>query len=201
MTSGRGKILRLLCTVTLAARLTSGCVYSADNEVALNATVAQDKQYAKALKEATRSADVINNFEMRYRVKVTRLEPSFRAAFAKRFADVYRQQGPVFEEADAKTGFFVSIMSPEHKAIDLENAYHWNIFLTTKDGDIKPASVKKLNDKLRWTPFFDFVDPWSQEYLLVFDKAAGEANAPDLVEKNLLSLTFANADAKVSFAW
>jgi hypothetical protein len=200
MSNGRLK-LSLWCACALAIKLSTSCVYSADNEVALNTTVSQDKSYAKALTQATRSADVINNFEMRYRVKVTRLAPDFRTAFAKRFADVYRQQGPVFEEADAKTGFFVSIMSPEHKTIELENSYHWNIFLTTKAGDTKPAMIKKLNDKLRWSPFFDFVDPWSQEYLVVFDTASGEANSGDLVEKNQLSLTFANADAKVSLVW
>ena len=78
---------------------------------------------------------------------------------------------------------------------------HWNIFFTTKEGDIKPVVVKKLNDKLRWTPFFDFVDPWSQEYLVVFDAPAGSGNSPELVEKNKVTLTFANADAQVSLVW
>lgn len=192
--------LAMLLSALIAA---NGCVYSADDEVSLNTTVAQDKPYANALRNSTRTADVINNFEMRYKVNVTHLDASFRDAFAKRLQEIYRQQGPAFEEANAKTGFFVSISSPDHTAINLTNEYHWNIFLAVGNEPKKPVLIKRLNDKLRWKPFFDYVDAWSEEYLIVFDDIATTATdkASDLVVKNTFSLSLANADAKVTLNW
>jgi hypothetical protein len=198
----RNILVAKLCAAFLTLAVSStACVTSADREVSLNSDPREDRAYRKVVQRAMQSADVIKNFETRVKIQATYLSPEFRAAFTKRLAEVFQQTQPSFEEAEAKAGFFVSIFSPIEGTIDLANPYHWNIFMKTKDGQLKPAIIKKVNDKVRWGPFFEQINPWTTEYLIVFDTAPVNPNAPELVEKIPVELVMANADAQVTLSW
>jgi len=183
------------------ALLATGCVTSAEPGVDINNPPSADKPYTEVLRKSTRDADVISNFETHYMINVTVLSPEFRTAFSDRLQRVFLQENKSFEEASSKIGFFVSISSSDSSTIDITNQLHWTIFFQQKDQKLKPIAIKRLNDKIRWQSFFDYVTKWSYEYLLIFDSPSINPNAPELVEKPELKLTFANAEAQTTLVW
>ena len=196
--------LRCLSHAALAASLlliSTACVHSVEDDIDLTPTPSEDKDYAKALDKATQARIVYREFETRYQVTATYLSPEFRGAFSKRLERVYKKGETNFTEADQKAGFFVSIHSPDSDRTDLSNPEHWTVLLDSKEGPLKPILVKRLTDKERSRAFFESVNEWTTEYLIVFEAPSVNANSPDLVEKTHINLTFANADAQVSLTW
>lgn len=193
------KLNKIILLLALGASLPS-CVTSLEREVDLNRPPEDDKEYFPALRKATRAADVVSNFETHWTITTTHLSPEFLTAFNRRLERVYLQGSSSFEDAKAKTGFFVSIYSPENDVTDLSNPNHWTIVLEKKDGQLRPVLVKKLSDKIRWRSFFDTVGRWTEEYLVVFDTPAINPDA-NLVEKAPINLIFANANARITFTW
>lgn len=170
-------------------------------EIQLNETLAEDRDYSRIYEEYTKNREVYKDFESKYRLTVTYLAPNFRGAFSKRLKDLFTQEHPSFDEAAQKAGFFISIHSPDEKAIDLNDPHLWTIFTDIDGGRHSPLVIKRIDQKERWQPFFKDISPWSREYLIVFDAASVSPNQPEMVEKASVSLTFANADAKVTVNW
>lgn len=193
--------LACLLAVTFTAGVTSSCVHSTEDAVSLNDAVDEDSDYFPVFSRNTRKADVTKDFELRYKVAVTYLAPEFRSAMGRRHEKLFQQNQPTLEEASQKAGFFVSIYSEKKEWADVSNHELWNITLKTKDGDLKPATIRKLTDKDRWKPFFAQVTPWSQEFLVVFDTPAANPQSPELVDNSAINLKFANADAQVALTW
>jgi hypothetical protein len=179
----------------------AGCVSNLESDVDVTPAPREDSEYYAAVEKATEERTVFKDFETRYRVTATYLSPEFRAAFAKRLERVYKRSDVLFEEADSKAGFFVSVHAPQKERTDLANPQHWSILLSSNEGALKPILVKRISDKERWRAFFDSVTEWTTEYLIVFDVPSVNANSPDLVAKTAMNLTFANADAQVNLTW
>lgn len=195
---------RLLAPVLLAAAhlLLSSCVTAHEDDVFATAAPKDDEDYAPAFAKATQSRTLFKDFENRYSVTATYLSPEFRTAFARRLARVYKAERPPFEEASQKAAFFVSITSPSPDKIDLTNPNHWTVLLGGGgETAMKPVLVKRVDDKERWRAFFDTVNHWTTEYLIVFDAPSVDPKSPALVEKVGLNLTFANADGAIALAW
>jgi len=192
-----------LALAALAVALGSlpACVSTVSDNVELAASPREDKDYAAKLTQATRESDVIKDFETRYSTSATYLSPAFKAAFAKRFEALYHRSDLQFAEAGTKAAFFVTINAADDEAMDISNPKHWTIQLKEKGEAVQPVLVKRLNDKERWRPFFPAINDWSQEYLVVFDLPAVNANSPELVEKTSLTLALANADGTVNLTW
>ena len=190
--------LLLLAALTVLA---TGCVTAMESDVHPATTPNEDHAYTKALTAATRQRTVYKDFETRYTVAATHLGPNFRSAFAARLARVYKMERTQFDEARTKVGFFVSLHMPGDGATDLENPQHWTVTLTSVGTSIRPTLVKKLTDKERWRAFFPAVNPWSVEYLLLFDAPAATAKSADLMAQPGLALSFANADGQVELVW
>lgn len=185
----------------LVAATTLSCVQTLSSNVDLNTPVEDDRPYMKSYDASTHTHKVIKDFETRYIITATYLSPDFRTAFAKRYEQLYKDPQPVLDEASGKAGFFVTFFSPTNDGYDLENTQLWNIQMEIRDQKLKPVLVRRLRDKERWTPFFADVSPWSKEYLVLFDTPSVTPSSPDLVEKNPITLNFANADAHVKFNW
>lgn len=196
--------LKSLFALAAVAQLSFGltaCVYSVEDDVSIATTPTDDADYGDALHKATKSRTVFAEFETRYQVTATYLSPEFLGAFARRLERVYRKGEGPWQEAQGKAAFFVSVHSPGDDRTDLTNPNHWTVLLDGKEGAMKPILVKRLNDKERWRAFFYSVTGWTQEYLIVFDTPAVNANSPELVEKTSINLTFANADGQVNLTW
>lgn len=178
-----------------------GCVTSTEPDIHIAQAPNEDLEYSEALQKATKERTVYKDFETRYRVTATYLSPEFRAAFGRRLERVYQRSEPLFEEANAKAGFFVSVHVPGVTNPELNNQQHWNVLMQSKEGALKPVLIKKVADKERWRAFFRSVTDWTQEYLVVFDAPSVNPQSPDLVVKQTVNVTFANADGQVSLTW
>ena len=190
----------LLISTALIALSFSACVQSMSSDVDLNEGPEDDRSYIKVYDQVSRDVKVVNNFETKYQITATYLSPDFRTAFARRFEKLFDAPQPFLEEATNKAGFFATIFSPEKDNHDLTNEQLWTIQLKAGGRAHKPILIKKLDNKDRWTPFFPAVHQWSQEYLILFDSPSVSIDEK-LVNKNNLSLHFANADAKVQLTW
>jgi hypothetical protein len=194
--------MRVVATLLTVLILTSSCVTSLDKGAKANEAPEDDGDYYPSLVQATRRADVIKDFEMIYRVNATYLSNEFRSSLNKRLDRLYFQNATgSFEEAASKAGFFVTIFSPDSRSIEITNSDHWSIFLETKDGKFKPSLVKRINDKLRWRHFFDSINFWSVEYLIVFDTASVNPATKSLVEKPITKLSLASGAGNVQLVW
>jgi hypothetical protein len=83
------------------------------------------------LKDATRKIDVIDSFESVYSLSVTYLSPEFMHAFNTRLGKYFQYITSNLKEAEQKTGFFVSIYSPDDKIAKLDDKNLWDVYLET----------------------------------------------------------------------
>lgn len=194
------KIPALTFLIMFSVLATGGCVQTISKDVDLNDGPQDDSGYIKAYDLVSRDVKVVDNFETKFHLTATYLSPDFRAAFARRFEKLFDAPQPFLEEATNKAGFFVTIFSPDRDGYDLTNDQLWTIQLKTAERAHKPVLIKKLDKKHRWTPFFPAVHSWSEEFLILFDTPSVSLDEK-LVNKNNLSLHFANADAKVQLKW
>lgn len=180
-----------------------GCVSSVEPDVDITPSPFEDKPYYAALTKATQVRTVFKDFETRSILAVTYLSPEFRSAFAERLERVYKVGERQFQEANDKAGFFVTVEVPDGDTdrTDLGDPHHWTLLMTTKDGPLKPVLIKRIGDKERWRAFFNTVNHWTSEYLVIFDVPSVNANSPQMVEKTPVRLMLANADAQVNLAW
>ena len=179
----------------------SGCLSSVEDEVKINETIVHDDDYHPVYERYTKKMDVIDNFATEQTLTVTYLSDSFIAALSKRYTDIYGVSEPVLADASSKTGFFVSLYSANDKTADLNDSNLWKVILSNTGEQQVPVLIKPLNDKERWSPFFDGVNHWSKEFLVVFDNKLVDPNLDEMVQKNDTKLVFSNADAIVTFQW
>jgi hypothetical protein len=181
--------------------LASGCVTGSDVEVKTSPTVTEDRDYLPVYERFTKHAKVIINLEKRYEVTATLLSPEMRGALATRYERIFKVPQPVLDDASNKTGFFVSLFSPDSRGFDLEDEVLWTVLLESEGGKRKPTLVKRIDEKERWQTFFPSILKWTKEYLVIFDQAVPEVADPSLVKQEQVKLIFANADATVSLGW
>jgi hypothetical protein len=180
----------------------AGCITSMDKGVEEHARPHEDGAYYKKYQSATRGGDVIRTFDVLYRIHATYLSPEFRSALVERMGKIYLEDaGAAFQEASAKAGFIVTVYGLDRDSVDLSNTNHWTILFENKDGPVKPILVKKIGDKVRWRNFFETISPWTQDYLVVFDKTAVNPNAENLVEKPITRLTLASGEGRIRMDW
>ena len=182
--------------------LSVSCVSSMDHGVEASDPPYADKEYYTKYQDATRGGDLIVKFDIHYRLHATYLSPEFRNALVKRVEKLYLEDaGGAFQEASSKAGFIVTAYGLERESVDLTNTNHWTLLFESKEGPIKPVLVKKLSDKIRWRNFFETMTPWTTDYLVVFDRAAVNPGATNLVEKPVTRLTLANGEGVIRLDW
>ena len=186
----------------LSAMTWCGCVSSIDKGFELADEIHDDEDYYGKYQASTRGGDLINNFDVRFRLHATYLSPEFRSALVKRLQKLYMEDAAgAFEEASSKAGFIVTVYGLERETADLSNTSHWTLIFETKDGPVRPVLVRKINDKIRWRNFFETISPWTSDYLVVFDRAAVNPDATNLVEKPKTKLVLATGEGKVQLEW
>jgi hypothetical protein len=196
------KSLKNFSIIFLSAVAWSGCVSSIDKGFELNDEIHNDEDYYDKYQSATRGGDLIQKFDVKYRLHATYLSPEFRSALVKRVQKLYMEDAAgAFEEASSKAGFIVTIYGLERETVDLSNTSHWTLIFETKDGPVRPVLVRKINDKIRWRNFFETISPWTSDYLVVFDRAAVNPGATNLVEKPKTKLVLATGEGKVQLEW
>ena len=194
-------IAKLCLTISVAVSAVS-CVSSMDPGIEASDPPYADNEYYDKYQAATKGGDLIVKFDVKYRLHATYLSPEFRAALVKRVEKLYMHDaGSAFQEASSKAGFIVTAYGLERETVDLANTNHWTLLFDTKEGPVKPVLVKKISDKIRWRNFFETMSPWTTDYLVVFDRAAVNPDAANLVEKPKTRLTLATGEGKVQMDW
>jgi len=191
----------LFCSSLVISSLLAGCVGGSDVEIKSAPTVTEDRDYLTVYERFTKHAKVIIDLEKRYEVTATLLSPEMRGALATRYERIFKVPQPVLDDASNKTGFFVSLFSPDSRTFDLEDEALWTVLLEAEGGKRKPTLVRRLDEKERWQTFFPSILKWTKEYLVIFDQAVPEVADPSLVKQEQVKLVFANADATVSLGW
>jgi len=191
---------KILALLVMGLSFTA-CVYSKEADVKLTEPPTEDKSFDLALEKASKTRSVFSNFETRFALTAVYISPEFRTAFANRLEKVYEKSNVELGEIGPKAGFLVSLQVFDDTRADLTNPQHWTVVLKSKDGPIRPLLIKPLPDKERWRAFFPSINQWSHDFLVVFDVPGVDANTPKLVEKSPVSVTFANADARVDLTW
>ena len=182
----------------------SSCQTSPGNsttKVEMLPTVEQDTKYEKAWRRASRSTTVYRDFETKYTIEATYLSPEFRSAFAERAERFAKSKLQFLEESSEKSGFFVTIFSPDSKVDDLADQEHWTIQFQDGEKMLRPAFIRRLADKERWKNFFPGVNRWSSEYMVVFDSPSRSTASKELAVENPVQVQFTNADADVTMRW
>ncbi len=179
----------------------SACVTSKEADVKVSKSPSEDRDFDQALEKATRHRTIFKDFETRYVIDVTYLSPEFRSSFAKRLDEIYKRGEIELGQFGQKAGFFVSLHSFDETRTDLSNNQHWSVYLKTNTGNVKPMLIKPLFDKERWRAFFPSVNMWTQDFLVIFDIPSIDTDTPKLVEKNPVTVIFANADAQMELVW
>lgn len=186
----------------VSSGLIQSCVSSIDSGVEEADPPYADGDYYRKYQSATRGGDIIRKFDIRYKLHATYLSPEFRSALVKRVEKLYLQDaGGAFQEASTKASFIVTVYGLDRDTVDLTNTNHWTLLFETKEGPVKPVLVKKITDKVRWRNFFETISPWSFDYLVVFDRAAVNPNAENLVEKPITRLLMANGEGRIKMEW
>ncbi len=148
----------------------TGCLTSPDPEASYPLAAQDDHPYFKIYSDVSRTVDVIHNFESKIQVGITHLTPEFRQAMAERYEHIFHESQASLAEAGNKTGFFVSLYAANRELADLADKQLWNV---TLDGGgkqkLNPTAIQRLSPKERWGPFFPSINPWSQDFLVLFD--------------------------------
>lgn len=189
-----------VCVASIVATLLASCSHFRPIVVDKSDAPDDDSDYFEVYEDFTRDVQIYSNFATRYHLSATFMSGEFRQAYSKRHQSIYDSEQPGIVETSDKTGFFVTIFSPDPNLTDLNDELLWTIKLKTEENELKPSLVKRLSSKSRWEPFFVNVNKWTHEYLVLFDAPSTEISK-NLVEKKSISLTFANADARVKLSW
>lgn len=180
--------------LSLALLGSTGCVTStADTSIALHDSILDDKAYNTVLRQDTRNAKVYANFETMYELNVTYVSPRFFDAFKTRLSKLNSGAKNGLEEGGTKLGFVVSIAAPETYLTHLEDTRIWDIVLVAGDEKVHPMIIRYLREKERWSPFFFYLNKWSREYLIVFDKP--------VADQTHFKLQFSDSTANSIMTW
>lgn len=177
----------------------TSCISGLGGSITLNPEAEDDVDYAGIYQEETNRYEVIENFETRYQINVTRLSQNFRRAVAKRHEQLFDDTQPLLDSSTNHTGFFVTLYTSGEDLTDLTDKDLWSVYLKLGDHKVKPAMIKRLRSKERWKAYFPTVSIWTEEYLVIFDKNP-PASSLDKGSSEL-ALHIANRDAKIKMTW
>src|SRR5690606_27576298 len=137
----------------------NGCVYSVEDDVTLVHAPAEDDAYYDKLQNATKSREVIKNFEKRFEVTATYFSPAFRGALNERSRRVFLRELDPLKQGSGQATFLVSIYGPQDSNLELDNEAHWTIQLSSgMHQELKPLKVDRVMDKEHLRAFFDSVN-------------------------------------------
>lgn len=154
------------------------------------------RPYQQVLNRNSRSATVFSNYESLYVLNVAGFTPEFYEAFSNALNERLRSS-EMLKEIKSNSSFFVSIYSPNDEYNDLSNQKLWEFILSVDGKEYKSKLVKKVKDRDAWSPFFTFMNRWSNEFLVVFE-IPEEDKAPEHAKR---TLSLSNSKAKTQMIW
>ncbi len=146
-------------------------------------------EYSEEIDNWTRTVKVFEGFEARLYLSATYKSPSFREAYADRYAESYglteSHRAALIEreteQGDKYNEFFFTAYTPVDEWNDFEKKESvWRLYLEDDAGArLTPVSITKLDSSdpvLR--KFFPYFDLWSSAYIVKFPKYADAGTEP-----------------------
>lgn len=164
-------------TVLALFLFNASCVSSVEDHVLLNSQVKEDGKYFPLVEQETASAKVIDNFEHKFSVSITRLTPALLQAMKERQRRLMQVEDlaflPMASSSEQTSHFFLlSLFSPDPDMMDLTNKHIWTTIATNQlpgsPNWIAAKSIKRLGEKRTIAAYFPRVTQWTNEYLLEF---------------------------------
>ncbi len=163
----------------------------------------EDQNYYPVLQRWTRNVHYSTSFQKRIDVSATLLTEEFRRAYAARWGRL-RGTAQDFQLGDlsaGKLGLLVSAYTPEDVYQELDNKVLWNIQLAYGTQNLNWTASKRMRDKTIFSPFFNYINQWSSEYLFVFDVPESIAGAGSVVLPESVTLAMKSPLATLDFTW
>lgn len=182
----------------------AGCVSPGGNSsgtVEANPTVEQDVNYRTAVERYTERFEIINTFKTDNIIQVTLLHPKLLRRISARHKSLFQDEKDVFPNTTDKFSFVISLYSRDDNASDLRDKNYWNVQIYHRGTAYEPVLAQELKSKSRWTPFFPHIQPWSREYLVVFDVPLVPGPKAAMVKPSTTTLKISSATGKVAIPY
>jgi hypothetical protein len=136
----------------------------------------QDKNYKKSLQEHTRKSNLSNDFNIMFTIYASSINNKFFNVFKAKYYEIFPQaqksDDTIIQKINNKTAFIISIYSPDSNLLNLKNKKQWNIYLEENNKNlIFPLSLTPLKKTDSWNSFFPFINDWTRDYLVIFDRS------------------------------
>jgi hypothetical protein len=195
------RLIQLQGILGCAAILTS-CFSGSSSKVTVSDALRSDEVYYKSYEQHTVRGHVYEDFETKFIVNATILAQGFRKSVGDRYRRLFNIPQPFLEEASQKTGFFVTLFTPERQRGILDDGNQWSLVLEIPGQEpLRPVAIKFLSNKARWESFFEGIDTWSREYLVIFDVHNPMIKSTELVKEQPIFLKISNSDATLKLSW
>jgi hypothetical protein len=160
-----------------------------------------DDDYIKVLQKWQKSARVFDQFQNRIQLNSVLFTEEMRQAYLNRWVRLRGDTASTIGmDSGGKLAIFVSLYTPDEDFLRLDNSSLWTVRLQYGDKTLTPTTVLRLYEKPVYEGFFDFVNKWSSEYLVVFDVSLAESSeAVNLPES--LSAQFYSSLAYLNLQW
>jgi hypothetical protein len=160
-----------------------------------------DYDYSKVIKKWRKSVRVYDQFQNRVEMNAVLFTEEMRQAYLARWKRLRGDgEARIASEFGGNLALFVSVYTPQEDFIRLDNQNLWTIRMTYGTEKLAPTTVLRLYEKPMYQSFFDFVDKWSAEYLVVFDVSATESSEPVALPEDI-GAQFSSSLAYINLKW
>lgn len=194
--------LALLCAALSFLGAPLGCTSVPEGgSVSIPPAAAADKDFEQVLGKWHKTVRVYDQLQNRIELHAVLFSEEMRQAFIARWKRVRGDtEVRIAQEFGGKLAFFVSLYTPDESFMSLDNQNLWSIKMRFGDEVLAPTSVLRLYEKPMYQSFFDFIDKWSAEYLVVFDVSDVEA-AESVTLPQSLSAQFYSSLSYIDLQW
>ena len=155
-----------------------------------------DQSYAKVYKENTRESKVFKDLETELFLHITYISPTFEEALKTRGERILSKAKPLPIKNVNKRVFFVSAFSPNEENIDFKTDNLLDIHLKVAGSKLFPEEIIELEEKKKWKLFFPYINQWTREFIIVFNKEQENPLPPGSIHFNL-----SNGNSLISLKW
>lgn len=164
----RRALRRGLFAALVAGAALAGCAVS--ERLRAERALEPGDAYVRALDEATRQTEHLEDFTVHTHAKATLFTPAFREAFAAEYAAVYGPARKAPGIADDRLTLVVALATNERELNDLSSFGRlWAVTFADGATTAAPARIEAFDrDPLFLRYFFPYWTPWQQIYRMEF---------------------------------
>ena len=169
--------------------------------VAIPPEPANDPDYARVLARWHKDASIFDRFQNRLSVHAVLFTEEMRQAYLNRWVQIRGDSSAkIGMDVGGKLAVFVSVFTPEEEFLRLDDSSLWTVRLMYGEKQLAPFMIRRIYDKPLHAGFFEFVNNWTYEYLIVFDVSVTDSSDA-VVLPSVVSAQLMSSLASVEFQW